>query len=133
MASLTHTYTFHVFWDDTDAGGIVYHANYLKFMDRARSTWLLDQGIRQATMLQDQGVVFVVAKAQVHYKAPAFLDDDLTVESTVVNVRRASLTFEQVVKRGETPLARGTIELVAINRRGVPCAMPEPLYRRFTS
>lgn len=94
------TWPIRVYWEDTDAGGIVYYANYLKFMERARTEWLRAIGIEQSVLQQDQGAIFVVVDTQVEYKRPAKYADALTVSTRIDEYSRATVTFTQEVLRG---------------------------------
>ncbi|SCC92833.1 acyl-CoA thioesterase [Thiomonas sp. X19] len=87
------------YWEDTDAGGVVYYANYLKFCERARTEWLRSLGLDQQRLAERDALLFVVSSAQVRYLAPARLDDQLTVSVTVVEVGGASLELLQEVRR----------------------------------
>ncbi|WP_031406220.1 tol-pal system-associated acyl-CoA thioesterase [Thiomonas sp. FB-Cd] len=93
------TWPVRVYWEDTDAGGVVYYANYLKFCERARTEWLRGLGFDQQAMAERDGVLFVVSSAQVRYAAPARLDDQLTVSVAVVHAGGASLELLQEVRR----------------------------------
>jgi acyl-CoA thioester hydrolase len=93
------TWPVRVYWEDTDAGGIVYYANYLKFMERARTEWLRAIGIEQGP-LQEQGSMFVIVDTQVEFKRPARYGDALTVTARVREHTRATLSFTQDVLRG---------------------------------
>ena len=100
-----------VYWEDTDAGGIVFYANYLKFFERARTEWLRSLGVAQGT-LKDQGHgIFVVSETSVRYLAPARLDDELIVTAQLEAAGRASLIIAQEARRGDTLLAVGTIRI----------------------
>ncbi len=88
-----------VYWEDTDAGNVVYYAGYLRFMERARSEWLRARGIDQAGLLRNERVQFVVAEAQIRYHRPARYDDLLQVSVRVREQRRASLVLEQEIRR----------------------------------
>ncbi|NVK30294.1 MAG: tol-pal system-associated acyl-CoA thioesterase [Gammaproteobacteria bacterium] len=87
-----------VYYEDTDAGGIVYYANYLKYYERARTEFLRALGVNQSDYLQKTGCGFVVAHADIRYHRPAKLDDELLIESHVVNPRKVALTFEQSIE-----------------------------------
>jgi tol-pal system-associated acyl-CoA thioesterase len=93
------TWPVRVYWEDTDAGGVVYYANYLKFCERARTEWLRGLGFDQQAMAERDGVLFVVSSAQVRYAVPARLDDQLTVSVAVVHAGGASLELLQEVRR----------------------------------
>jgi len=88
-----------VYWEDTDGGGVVYYANYLKFMERARTEWLRAMNIEQTTLREQYGVLLVVARVEANYKRSARLDDLLQVSCRVIEQGRASLTFEQNIYR----------------------------------
>lgn len=109
-----------VYWEDTDAGGIVFYANYLKFFERARTEWLRRCGHEQEALRREQGLMFVVAHTAVNYRAPARLDDWIVVDVQVVQAARASLVIEQRAWRtdGDTPrvlLADGTIRIGCVD------------------
>ena len=96
----TFTFPVRVYWEDTDAGGVVYYANYLKFMERARSEWLRTIGIDQAALLRDERLQFVVVEANIRYHRPARFDDALVVSVQIEELRGASLVFVQEIRRG---------------------------------
>jgi acyl-CoA thioester hydrolase len=100
-----------VYWEDTDAGGIVFYANYLKFFERARTEWLRSLGIAQGALRASAGGIFIVSETFVRYLAPAKLDDELLVTAELESVRNASLIIRQQAHRGETLLAQGTIRI----------------------
>jgi acyl-CoA thioester hydrolase len=89
-----------VYWEDTDAGGIVYYANYLKFMERARTEWLRAIGVDQVRLKEDHGLMFVVVDVEAHYRKPARYGDQLQVTCRVRETTRASITLDQGVYRG---------------------------------
>ncbi|MBW4048517.1 MAG: tol-pal system-associated acyl-CoA thioesterase [Proteobacteria bacterium] len=93
------TWPVRVYWEDTDAGGVVYYANYLKFCERARTEWLRSLGFDQQAMAERDGLLFVVSSAQMRFAAPARLDDQLTVSVCVVHAGGASLELSQEVRR----------------------------------
>lgn len=103
-----------VYMEDTDAGGIVYYVNYLKFMERARSEWLRELGLNQQ-MLLDGGTQLVVYRLACHYTKPACLDDALTVNAVVQNIGRCRMTFEQQVRRNEELLCSATVEIACLS------------------
>jgi len=93
----THTLKVRVYYEDTDAGGIVYYANYLKFMERARTEWLRELGYEQ-DKLMEQSIAFVVKRVEMHNHAPARFNQLLSIESQIVELKGASLTFRQLIK-----------------------------------
>ncbi|MDB5777291.1 MAG: ybgC [Herbaspirillum sp.] len=107
-----------VYYEDTDAGGVVFYANYLKFFERARTEWLRAAGIGQHALAADHGVMFIVKNTAVDYLAPAQLDDELELTVTVAKFGRASVSFVQEAWRQDGPepklLARGAITVVCV-------------------
>jgi acyl-CoA thioester hydrolase len=100
-----------VYWEDTDAGGVVYYANYLKFFERARTEWLRARGIAQQKLREDTGAIFVVADTSVRYVEPARLDDHLHITVRVIETGRASIKLEQEARRDGGLLATGHIRI----------------------
>ena len=100
-----------VYWEDTDAGGIVFYANYLKFFERARTEWLRAAGVEQHQLREDTGLIFVVAATSLRYVAPAKLDDLLAVTVEPQPAGRASLVVRQRALRGDTLLCEGEIRI----------------------
>jgi acyl-CoA thioester hydrolase len=117
-SSLPFCWKLRVYYEDTDAGGVVYYTNYLKFMERARSEWLRSLGFDQRALTADPGVVFAVRNVNVEFIRPARLDDQLTVTAELVEMRSASLILDQAVYRGppETGelLARGDVKVACL-------------------
>ncbi len=118
-----------VYYEDTDMGGIVYYANYLKFIERGRSEWVREIGLDQHEMKAD-GVVFAVRRVEADYLGSARLDDELVVETRVANVTAARLVMEQWVKRGEEVLFHAMVTAVCMNEAGQPVRLPA-LVRRL--
>lgn len=107
-----------IYWEDTDAGGVVYYANYLKFMERARTEWLRTLGIEQGPLQEQLGVIFVVVDAQTRFRKPARYGDLLAVTCSVAEHSRASLSFRQDIYRETAPdelLAAGTIRVACVD------------------
>lgn len=119
-----------VYWEDTDAGGIVYHANYLRFMERARSDMLRRIGFGQNEQRgREDGVLFVVASLNITYHRGAVLDDDLEVITSIEKLGHASMVFEQKILRGEEPIATGKIRVGVIGAKSyAPTPLPDDLY-----
>jgi acyl-CoA thioester hydrolase len=117
-----------VYYEDTDAGGIVYYANFLKFFERCRTEWLRALGIDQSRLLRDDGLQFVVTALECEYRQPARLDDELTVEARVERLGRASLVFAQTLRRGDDLLAEGRVKVACVDaRRLAPAPLPAAL------
>lgn len=125
MAEHSHLFTVRVYWEDTDAGGVVYYANYLKFMERARTEWLRALGVHQQALREHEGVQFVVADVQVRYLAPAKLDDVLTVTVSVAEQGRASMLLEQQVWCVDKLLVEGRVRVGCVDAQTLtPKRMP---------
>lgn len=107
-----------VYWEDTDGGGVVYYANYLKFMERARTEWLRAMNIEQTMLREQYGVLLVVARVEANYKRSARLDDLLQVSCRVIEQGRASLTFEQNIYRSNDNASKGELLLEGVTRVG---------------
>ena len=119
-----HIFPLRVYYEDTDAGGIVYYANYLRFAERARTEYLRSVGADHQTLLAKDGIAFTVRQCSVDYMSPAFLDDPLEVHTRFLEVRGASLRAEQVVKRKTDELARLNVRLACVGDDGRPRRMP---------
>jgi acyl-CoA thioester hydrolase len=106
-----------VYWEDTDAGGVVYHAGYLRFLERARSEWMRTAAIGQHALRQSHGIVFVVRELSIAYDKPARLDDELDSTVRVERLRAASIDFAQVITRvaDDATLARATVRVACID------------------
>jgi acyl-CoA thioester hydrolase len=121
-----------IYWEDTDAGGVVYHSNYLKFFERARSEWLRHQGVVQTDLAKIHGVVFVVRAVLQHFAKPARMDDQLNVWLAPSSLGRASLSVLQELRRGDEVLNRADIELACVRVNDfVPARIPLYLYELF--
>jgi acyl-CoA thioester hydrolase len=120
-----HVFPVRVYYEDTDAAGIVYYANYLKFAERARTEWLREKGVGQRALSEDEGVAFAVRRVSVEYLSPARLDDRLEVHTRIVAVRGASLDGEQEVRRDGQTLAKLSLTLACVARSGRPARLPE--------
>lgn len=115
-----------VYWEDTDAGGVVYYANYLKFLERARSEWLRTLGIHQAELAAQDDVLFVVRWVEADYRKPARFDDALAVQSRITELGRASLTMAQQVWRGDEVLLAAQVKLACVSASGMRVAKIPP-------
>ena len=126
------TYRVRVFYEDTDASGVVYHANYLKYLERARPCWLEAYGHSHTALAEQFGIVFTLADANLQFKAPARLDDEIEVVTRVAERRRARIIFEQTIHCKNSLLiqARFTVACVRIHDFR-PCAVPEFLQKEM--
>ncbi len=128
-----HIFALRVYYEDTDAGGIVYYANYLRFAERARTEYLRMVVADDHSLLAEDGIAFTVRQCSVDYMSPAFLDDPLEVHTRFLEVRGASLRAEQVVKRKMDELVRLTVRLACIGDDGRPRRMPAALRSALSS
>ena len=124
---MTHELQIRVYYEDTDLAGIVYYANYLKFIERARSEYLRDLGVDQNALKQDQNCVFAVRRVTADYLKPAKFDDLVTVHTKLCEFRKAQLTLSQDIWRGEARLFKSSVTLVALRQDGRPIRLPEAL------
>jgi len=121
-----------VYWEDTDAGGVVFFANYLKFFERARTEWLRSLGFHQQRLKDEAGVIFVVAHTAVSYLQPARLDDELELTVAVRAAGRASMTIAQQAWRGERLLVEGDIRIGCVDAgTWKPQRIPKPILERI--
>lgn len=125
-----------VYWEDTDAGGIVYYANYLKFFERARTEWLRARGIHQHALRLETGGMFVVSQAQLNYLKSARLDDELVVTTALTDAGRASMSIAQQALRpsggGNELLCEARIRASWVNAAGKPARIPQLILNALT-
>lgn len=126
-----HHFALTVYFEDTDAAGVVYYANYLKFMERARSDMIRAVGVDQNAMLRGDGSAYYVAHVDIHYRRPARLGDDLRIISTVQRVRASSVHIHQRVMRGPELLADASVTAAFLNREGRPRRQPQEWVEEF--
>lgn len=127
-AALNFRWPVRIYWEDTDAGGIVFYANYLKFFERARTEWLRALGFSQERLREETGAIFVVAHTAVSYLQPARLDDALRVSVEPQQIRGASMRIAQRAWRGEVLLAEGDIRIGCVQHASFkPCRIPSAI------
>jgi len=127
MACGIHRFPVRVYFEDTDAGGIVYHANYLRFAERARTEALRAMGLPHSEMMLRHGMIFVVRRVELDYQRPARLDDSLVIETSALSVGGASARLQQRVARGSETLAIVDVTLVSVREEtGRPERIPPP-------
>jgi acyl-CoA thioester hydrolase len=121
-----------VYYEDTDAAGVVYYANYLKFMERARTEWLRAEGFEQTGLADEHGVSFVVTSLSIEYVKPGRFNDSLQVTVELIKVGAGHIRLNQRVLRGEEVLATGAVKVACVALRTLrPVRMPQPLARRL--
>jgi acyl-CoA thioester hydrolase len=126
--SETFAHPVRVYWEDTDAGGVVFYANYLKFFERARTEWLRVAGFGQEQLRSELGLMFVVSETALRYHRPARLDDELRITVMPSPPRHVTLTLQQAASRGETRLVDGRITIACVDAGTLrPRRIPNPL------
>lgn len=126
MADLVFNWPVRVYYEDTDGGGVVYHSNYLNFMERARTEWLRAIGFGQNELRDELGLIVVVHGLSIDYHYPARFDDALIVTSKLIKVGGSSFMFEQIIKRDELVLTRAKVRLVCVDaHKFKPIAIPQ--------
>ena len=127
---MSHKFPIRVYYEDTDLAGIVYYANYMKFIERGRSEWVRELGIDQAAMKRDDGVVFAVRRVESDYHMPAKYDDELVVTTDVEAMTGARVVLRQTVERAGEMLFEALVTLVAIGESGTPARLPAAFRRK---
>ena len=126
--------TVRVYYEDTDAGGVVYYANYLKYVERARTEYLRELGFEQINLLENYKMVFIVKSVEANYLSPAFLDDLIEVETVIEKVNHASLIFTQKIVNIDksTVLFNAIVKVVSVfNNNLKPCALPQEILEKL--
>ena len=129
-----HENFFHklkVYYEDTDAGGIVYYANYLKFLERARTEALVTLGFNNSKIKEDFGALIIVKSCNIEYKVSAHLEDELSIKSFVKSVTKTSFFMNQFISRGEDLIVEAKVHLVFVNKEGKPIKIPGTLFENF--
>jgi acyl-CoA thioester hydrolase len=127
---MTHRFAIRVYYEDTDMAGIVYHANYLKFIERARSDWVKQQGLDQNAMREEEGIVFVVRRIEADYLMTAKFDDILDVRTSIKSMTGVRLVMTQEVLRGEELIFVAEVTALCVTREGQPARLPAQLRQR---
>tara|TARA_B100000787_G_C16187765_1_gene295670 strand:+ start:360 stop:782 length:423 start_codon:yes stop_codon:yes gene_type:complete len=124
-------YNVKVYYEDTDAGGVVYYANYLKFIERARTEALVSLGFNNKKIKKDFGSLIIVKSCNIEYKISAHLEDVLNIRSFVKSITKTSFFMNQFISRGEDLIAEAKVHLVFVNNKGIPMRIPETLLNKF--
>ncbi|MFN3615868.1 MAG: tol-pal system-associated acyl-CoA thioesterase [Rubrimonas sp.] len=120
-----HRLDVRVYYEDTDMAGVVYYANYLRYLERGRTEALRALGVDQARLKAETGVVFLVTRVEIDYRRPALFDDMLTIETAATGIGRASVAMAQRVLRGGETLAEAAVRLAAVGANGRAAALPD--------
>ena len=129
-----HENFFHkvkIYYEDTDSGGVVYYANYLKFLERARTEALFSIGFSNKKIKKKFSSLIIVKSCNIEYKKSAFLEDELTIRSFVKSITKTSFFMNQIITRGDDEIADSKIHLVFVNKDGKPVKIPESVYLKF--
>ena len=126
-----YEYKFKIYYEDTDSGGVVYYANYLKFIERARTEIIKSLGFSNNNLREKFNLFFIVKYCNINYKKPAKLEDELIVFTSVVSLSKTSLVMKQDVKRHDDLVAESEVCLVAVDMKGKPTKIPEELKKFF--
>ena len=129
-----HDNFFHklkVYYEDTDSGGVVYYANYLKFLERARTEALYSIGYSNKKVRDDFESLIIVKACNIEYKKSAYLEDELTIRSFVKSISKTSFSMSQIITRGDDKIVDAHIQLVFVDTKGKPKKIPEEIYSKF--
>ncbi|MFA5582462.1 MAG: tol-pal system-associated acyl-CoA thioesterase [Paracoccaceae bacterium] len=124
---MSHHFTCRVYYEDTDLAGIVYYANYLRFIERARTEYVRTLGIDQGALKSERGLVFAVRRVEADYIAPAHFDDVLDITTTLAAISGAQITLDQQISRGQMLLFSARVTLVTLGAKGRPARLPAEL------
>jgi acyl-CoA thioester hydrolase len=120
-----------VYYEDTDAGGVVYYANYLKFLERARTEAIVNIGLSNKKIKEDFGALIIVKSCNIQYKKPANLEDELNVRSFIKSITKTSFLMTQIITRAEDLIVEASVHLVFVNSLGKPVKIPSVIFKNF--
>tara|TARA_B100000945_G_C19943102_1_gene394954 strand:+ start:72 stop:467 length:396 start_codon:yes stop_codon:yes gene_type:complete len=120
-------YLTKIYYEDTDAGGVVYYANYLKFLERARSEAIYSLGLSNKEILEKEGVIIIVKTCNIEYKKPAKFEDEIEIISNIKEVKNSSFKMHQVIKKKSDIISEADVVLVTVNKKGKPVRIPSIL------
>ena len=124
-------YKVKVYYEDTDSGGVVYYANYLKYMERARTEALFSIGYSNTKIQKEFESLIIVKSCNIEYKKSAFLEDELTIRSFVKSITKTSFFMNQIITRDEDIIVEAQVHLVFVDKKGKPIKIPEEIYTKF--
>ena len=120
-------YKVKIYYEDTDAGGVVYYANYLKYLERARSEAIYSLGLTNTKLQKDNGSLIIVKSCNIDYKKPAKFEDELEIISSILSKTKTSFTMLQIIKKNVEIISEAQIKLVTVNQNGKPVKLPKIL------
>ena len=120
-----------VYYEDTDSGGVVYYANYLKFLERARTEALVSLGFSNKKIKEDFGALIIVKSCNIEYKKPVYLEEELTIRSFIKSITKTSFFMYQFISRDDVLIAEAKLHLVFVNDKGKPVKIPKVLFQDF--
>ncbi|MBD1137712.1 YbgC/FadM family acyl-CoA thioesterase [Pelagibacterales bacterium SAG-MED43] len=129
-----HENFFHklkVYYEDTDSGGVVYYANYLKFLERARTEALYSIGYSNKKVKEDFESLIIVKSCNIDYKKPSYLEEELKVRSFVKSISKTSFLMNQIITRGDDVIVEAQVHLVFVDKKGKPVKIPDQIYSKF--
>ena len=124
-------YKLKVFYEDTDSGGVVYYANYLKFFERARTEAITEIGLSNKKLLEENGIFIIVKSCNIEYKKPAKLEDQLEVKSNIISISNTSFKMRQMAYRNQELITNCEIQLVIVDKKGKPTKIPDILKKKL--
>lgn len=131
---MTHAINYRVYFEDTDAGGVMYHGNYINFCERGRTEFLRDCGYTNTQIVDDHNVLFLVRHMDINYLKPAFLEDDLTVKTQIGSIKNSSLVMKQSIHKGDTTIFTADVTLVCVDKNTIkPTRVPADIKEAFTN
>jgi len=125
------THKAKVYYEDTDSGGVVYYANYLKFLERARTEALVDLGFSNKKIKEEFGALIIVKSCNIDYKKPAYLEDELKIRSFVKSITKTSFFMNQFISKEDVLIVEAKVHLVFVNDQGKPIKIPDTLFQNF--
>jgi acyl-CoA thioester hydrolase len=120
-----------VYYEDTDAGGVVYYANYLKYLERARTEALTSIGLSNLQVKEQFGALIIVKSCNIEYKKPAHLEDELSIRSFIKSISKASFFMSQFIKKNQVSIVEAKVHLVFVNEKGKPVKVPDLIFDNF--
>ena len=124
---LSGKFKIKVYYEDTDAGNVVYYANYLKFLERARTEMISSIGMSNKRLIDEYGIFIIVRSCKIEYKKPVMLEDLIEINSNVKSVTRSTITMDQIIKKDENIVTEAEIVLITVNKSGKPVKIPDVL------